>query len=83
MQRRTTGSSESLGEYLRETAILAVGDPSPVGQNKDWGSLLSVTGETSPPFLRRVAATRPRGLPAYDAVGHGLCTDFQVSGVRQ
>jgi hypothetical protein len=57
MHCRTTGSSETLGEYLRRTAILAVGDPSPVGQNKDWGSLLSVTGETFLPSYE--APARP------------------------
>ncbi len=29
--------ASSLGEYLGRTAILAVGDPSTVGQNRGWG----------------------------------------------
>jgi hypothetical protein len=32
-----TGVIRTLGEYLGRTAILAVGDPSPVGQDKIGG----------------------------------------------
>jgi hypothetical protein len=70
-----------LGGYLGRTAILAVGTPAR-RPGQGLGVATFCDWRKHPSFYESAAATCPRGLPADDALGHGLCTDFQVSGLR-